>query len=1016
MACLHINSLPEELLIAVFWPSKRLFSREPFDEDVWAAVRPPPRFNSEDPDEACYQQSETMFPAPPLPPAFADAAYNLLIASTCRRWRCLARRHVSTLLVKSNRAVSLKDLAAAVDCFPKLTHLHLSDGSAQAIDDTFLARLAACCPNLTAFHLGRPIVENPESDQAGETFLTPAGFDVFFRRCTRLEHLSLACLHCEFRLPSSLFKLVHLRSLTVADLPVCDDFHTVPDDTCHRMPCLHELSIDASGTFFDVPEQATALTRLRTLKLENCTVLGLPDSFGQMPTLTTLVLHNLNTHFPGSCSRLQSLETLIVTDCAYLRELPDPLSALTALKTLCLADSPLLILPDDIGGLTNLHTLYLKSYRARHLLPPSFTRLASLTRLELHKCELAELPEAMGELTRLRELYVLSCSWIQRLPESVSALLNLEVLVVDKCSSLFSVPTSLMHLSTLKQLELSGCALLRKAPEFLPGSLETLRLGTYPEVTHLPGIYALSSLKSVSLSMVIFPSALSRSLSSLEHLRLVLACEGELPFPLADLPRLRTLALVSTGVVKLPDFSTSTLQELRQLEICLPELTEIPSTIAALQKLTNLEINAPKLRALLNSIGALSRLCKLIMSNCLALTHLPASLTQLACLRELTVHKAAITSLPPNFARLSRLQALDLEGCKQLEALPGDMGKLELLDRVAFTGGTEGKAWQWHRGESVAVAQRGKCGSGTEGKVWQWHRGESVAVAQRGKRGSGTEGKVWQWHRGESVAVAQRGKCGGGLRRLNAGVPAPRHALTPPASCNEPTRCRSCTYLTQTNAPLVSPLPEQAVPLYESSWAPAHMLVDATRPGGLHLCGELAHEEAGLREGALATESHYLLRELAPPGKGRQSPFTIPTSLYAPTPVNPAISFPSPRPLPSLTHSHAPLPRPHLEEGVCNLAAGPPALTLHAHLPPPLRLVRPPRSSCHQHQPYLQAPLLATGARRLPSPWPHISPSPRPRLPVPQPHLEEGIGDLFAGEPALILYSHLPPLLRLARV
>ncbi|CAI5988274.1 unnamed protein product [Closterium sp. NIES-65] len=729
MACLHINSLPEELLIAVFWPSKRLFSREPFDEDVWAAVRPPPRFNSEDPDEACYQQSETMFPAPPLPPAFADAAYNLLIASTCRRWRCLARRHVSTLLVKSNRAVSLKDLAAAVDCFPKLTHLHLSDGSAQAIDDTFLARLAACCPNLTAFHLGRPIVENPESDQAGETFLTPAGFDVFFRRCTRLEHLSLACLHCEFRLPSSLFKLVHLRSLTVADLPVvttpkvknlsaltllwidsvgdyqtlehlahlprlthlsvpedCDDFHTVPDDTCHRMPCLHELSIDASGTFFDVPEQATALTRLRTLKLENCTVLGLPDSFGQMPTLTTLVLHNLNTHFPGSCSRLQSLETLIVTDCAYLRELPDPLSALTALKTLCLADSPLLILPDDIGGLTNLHTLYLKSYRARHLLPPSFTRLASLTRLELHKCELAELPEAMGELTRLRELYVLSCSWIQRLPESVSALLNLEVLVVDKCSSLFSVPTSLMHLSTLKQLELSGCALLRKAPEFLPGSLETLRLGTYPEVTHLPGIYALSSLKSVSLSMVIFPSALSRSLSSLEHLRLVLACEGELPFPLADLPRLRTLALVSTGVVKLPDFSTSTLQELRQLEICLPELTEIPSTIAALQKLTNLEINAPKLRALLNSIGALSRLCKLIMSNCLALTHLPASLTQLACLRELTVHKAAITSLPPNFARLSRLQALDLEGCKQLEALPGDMGKLELLDRVAFTG------------------------------------------------------------------------------------------------------------------------------------------------------------------------------------------------------------------------------------------------------------------------------------------------------------------------------------------
>ncbi|CAI5959737.1 unnamed protein product [Closterium sp. NIES-65] len=123
-----------------------------------------------------------------------------------------------------------------------------------------------------------------------------------------------------------------------------------------------------------------------------------------------------------------------------------------------------------------------------------------------------------------------------------------------------------------------------------------------------------------------------------------------------------------------------------------------------------------------------------------------------------------------------------------------------------------------------------------------------------------------------------------------------------------------------------------------------------------------------------------------------------------------------PAPTSPLPHSHVPPPRPHLEEGVCNLAAGPPALTLHAHLSPPLRLVRPPRSSCHQHQPYLQAPLLATGARRLPSPWPHISLSPRPRLPVPQPHLEEGIGGLFAGEPALILYSHLPLPLRLARV
>ncbi|CAI5972550.1 unnamed protein product [Closterium sp. NIES-65] len=298
-----------------------------------------------------------------------------------------------------------------------------------------------------------------------------------------------------------------------------------------------------------------------------------------------------------------------------------------------------------------------------------------------------------------------------------------------------------------------------------------------------------------------------------------------------------------------------------------------------------------------------------------------------------------------------------------------------------------------------------------------------------------------------------------------------------------------------------------------------------------------------------------------------QSPFTTPTSLYAPTPVNPAISFPSPRPLPSLTHrcghrvAHVlrqhplstrfpnpnfpsspaphclgiiptiiPYPMAHSTAGAaarpcpvpacaaaCGLLEGERGegeggttynqLALHdaidllllAHSPHTPRwggggdlekrgwekggrttssydqltqhhavcwhvvlihgmwlgeetggkstgereqrhhTPRPPASPAPQgrrlqscsgttrsHSPCPSAtaapppppppfptPLLAISQ---PSPWPHISPSPRPRLPVPQPHLEEGIGDLFAGEPALILYSHLPPPLRLARV
>ncbi|CAI5469997.1 unnamed protein product [Closterium sp. Yama58-4] len=522
-----------------------------------------------------------------------------------------------------------------------------------------------------------------------------------------LTHLSVSERISQFQprpLPSPPFSFAHLPSLKSLDLgsscppfdvmfpsespcsllerltlSQCDELASFPNDLEDRLPCLRELTISECRSFFEQPQQLTSLTNLRRLKLSDCSFAGLPHDFGELPALKTLVLHKLNVDLPASCSQLKTLETLLVTDCAHLRELPEGFGALTALKTLCLAGSPPLILPDDIGDLTNLQTLFLKSYQQRHLLPSSFTHLASLTRLELQDCALAELPEAMGELRCLRELYIQSCSHLQKLSDSVSALLGLEILKVDSCSSLFSVPRSCVNLTRLKELELTGCGLLRKAPEFLPASLEALSVGCLHQVTRLPGVYHLPCFEKASLYMAVFPSALSRSLSSLEHLKLYLAWEEEFPFPLTAFPHLRTLSILNTGVLKLPDFSRSSLQELRQLAILLPELTELPPTIAALRKLTYMEVRAPKVSSLPDSLMALTRLCKLILSDGQSLTHLPASLTQLSCLCELRVHQGSITCLPPNFSRLSRLQILDLEDCKELEALPEDLGELKLL-------------------------------------------------------------------------------------------------------------------------------------------------------------------------------------------------------------------------------------------------------------------------------------------------------------------------------------------------
>ncbi|CAI5492491.1 unnamed protein product [Closterium sp. Naga37s-1] len=415
---------------------------------------------------------------------------------------------MSTLLVKENCTVFREDLGAAVACFPRLMHMHLSDGSAQPIDDAFLARLAACCPKLTAFHLGNgtPVdgllalrvralaladlsaVTTPEVKNliALEAIaIDTAVWD--YDDLEPLAHLprltSLSVLHEVSLFPGTFrsrrFSFVRLSSLKLLDLGSspsppfdemfpsetpcsllervslyqCDELQNLPHNIIERLPCLHDLSISACDTLLEQPKAVTLLTGLRSLKLARCPFVGLQDYLGEMNALTTLMLHKLNIYFPASCSQLKALHTLAVIDCEYLDDLPDPLSALTVLSTLCLAGSPFLVLPNDIRGLTNLQTVFVKTYRAREILPSSFTQLASLAHLELHECELVDLPEAVGELRRLRELYVLSCPRIQKLPDSVAALLNLEVLVVDQCGSLFSVPKNLIDLTRLKQLD-----------------------------------------------------------------------------------------------------------------------------------------------------------------------------------------------------------------------------------------------------------------------------------------------------------------------------------------------------------------------------------------------------------------------------------------------------------------------------------------------------------------------------------------------------------------------------------
>ncbi|GJP74065.1 hypothetical protein CLOP_g4706 [Closterium sp. NIES-67] len=449
----------------------------------------------------------------------------------------------------------------------------------------------------------------------------------------------------------------------------------LPSDFGHLLPRLRELIFRQSWYHwsppepFRLPETFPSLTLLESLTLSKCDLLGsLPENFGCLPTLKTLVLHKLRlSSLPDSLCQLASLQTFLLMECASTPvdtlQLPAGFCCLTALQTLCLAKMPRVRLPENIGELAQLRTVFLSGLYQQPRLPASFTQLSSLTRLELGTCMLRELPEdlGVGSLANLQELHIHSCPLLQRLPDSLTRLTGLEVLTVDECVKLTSIPRRLEGLGKLKWLELTGCRYQTEPPACLPLSLEVLDLGNSYRVADLPDVSLLPKLRKLSLKLVGKEErmAVTSSFPHLQHLELHLQDDAlQLPFPLALLPQLHSLVIWNAGKVqRLPCDIGSALPQLRSLQIHRAgELQELPE-----------------------SIGALTRLRQLHLFDCPALQHLPASLTRLACLHKLSVGSATIRSLPAGFVQLTRLRRLDLNGCEQLRALPQGLADLTML-------------------------------------------------------------------------------------------------------------------------------------------------------------------------------------------------------------------------------------------------------------------------------------------------------------------------------------------------
>ncbi|CAI5935807.1 unnamed protein product [Closterium sp. NIES-64] len=473
-----------------------------------------------------------------VPTASADAC--LFIASICRRWRDLAKRHVSSLLVKEGRAVSHRDVLNAVAFFPRLTHLHLADLSVESLDDAFLADLASSCPWLRALHVGMLAV-NGGPHGSNERVITESGLDHFFRQCAQLEHLSLYSSRVS-TLPESFGDLPALKALVLRQLPLlrlpasftrlasleslllvgCKELLELPAGFC-CLTALQTLSLACSPTLH-LPEDLGALTNLRTFDLQDNRQEQLPSSFTQLVSLTRLELDGLNKltqlRVRGCCELNEapralplSLQALSFSNNEEVASMLD-ISALTGLRELCLAfvyatrleaisahlpnmEHLELVLEEEaekslslLARLPHLRTLMLTEVGSvSNLVEPGGSALQELQQLNIYTRSerFTELPDAITTLHHLTSLQI-HAPKLSSLPYAFGALLRLRKLDLSFCSSLAHFPDSLTQLSCLHELNLCDASIRLLPAGFANLSrLKKLDLDQCEQLEALPG-------------------------------------------------------------------------------------------------------------------------------------------------------------------------------------------------------------------------------------------------------------------------------------------------------------------------------------------------------------------------------------------------------------------------------------------------------------------------------------------------------------------------------------------------
>ncbi|KAF8016394.1 hypothetical protein BT93_H1795 [Corymbia citriodora subsp. variegata] len=349
--------------------------------------------------------------------------------------------------------------------------------------------------------------------------------------------LESSCLYGPISSNASLFRLAHLRRLSLA----YNDFESsqIPS-AIGNLRELTSLVLFESSFRGQIPREVLNLTNLSFLDLSRNLDLELksPSLENLLRSLTKLEGLNLSgvlvsSPLPDAIADLSNLTSLVLWGCNLRGELPVATFELLRLETLdvSLNENLSVRMPEFHRG-NPLKSLLLSGTRCSGQLPSSLGNLSSLIELDIAGCELSGvIPSSVGELARL---HTLDLSWNQltgEIPPSLGKLVGLTGLHLFSNQLSGEIPSSLGKLIGLPDLDLSSNQLSGE----IPSSLMNLAKVNYFDLSYnrLTGQ---------------IPSQIS-SLTSVVHLDLSHnRLEGPMPSTISGLKNLRVLTVVSNNL------------------------------------------------------------------------------------------------------------------------------------------------------------------------------------------------------------------------------------------------------------------------------------------------------------------------------------------------------------------------------------------------------------------------------------------------------------------------------------